>query len=56
MTVTPNDGFIYFQPNLAVDEAGQVAISAFALPNGHLDEVLLVSGPLENSASSHRCG
>ena len=40
---TPDDGAIYFQPNLAVDEAGRVAISAFALGNGRVDEVLLVS-------------
>jgi hypothetical protein len=38
---------IYFQPNLAVDEAGRVAISAFALANGRVDEVLLVSRPRE---------
>ena len=44
VTATPDDGVIYFQPNLAVDEAGRVAISAFALANGRVDEVLLVSG------------
>jgi hypothetical protein len=43
VTATPGDGVIYFQPNLAVDEAGRVAISAFALANGRMDEVLLVS-------------
>jgi hypothetical protein len=42
-TATPDDGVIYFQPNLAVDEAGRVAISAFALANGRVDEVLLIS-------------
>ena len=42
-TVTPDDGVIYFQPNVAVDQAGRVAISAFALANGRMDEVLLVS-------------
>jgi hypothetical protein len=43
VTATPGDGVIYFQPNVAVDEAGRVAISAFALANDHVDEVLLVS-------------
>ena len=47
VTATPDDGVIYFQPNLAVDEAGRVAISAFALANGRMDEVLLVSRPRE---------
>jgi hypothetical protein len=45
VTATPGDGVIYFQPNLAVDKAGRVAISAFALANGRMDEVLLVSKP-----------
>ena len=44
VTATPDDGVIYFQPNVAVDEAGRVAISAFALEGGRMDEVLLVSG------------
>ncbi len=43
VTATPGDGAIYFQPNIAVDEAGRVAISAFALANGRVDEVLLLS-------------
>jgi hypothetical protein len=43
VTATPDDGVTYFQPNLAVDEAGRVAISAFALANGLVDEILLVS-------------
>ncbi len=43
MPATPGHGVIYFQPNVAVDEAGRVAISAFALANGRMDEVLLVS-------------
>jgi hypothetical protein len=43
VSATPDDGTIYFQPNLALDEAGRVAISAFALTNGHMDEVLLLS-------------
>lgn len=47
VTVTPADGVTYFQPNLAVDDGGRVAISAFALANGHVDQVLLVSQPRE---------
>ncbi|MDX6336290.1 MAG: hypothetical protein QOG05_3630 [Streptosporangiaceae bacterium] len=47
VTATPDDGVIYFQPNLALDEAGRVAISAFALANGRMDEVLLISRPGE---------
>lgn len=45
VTATPDDDVTYFQPNLAVDEAGRVAISAFALAGGKVDEVLLVSTP-----------
>jgi hypothetical protein len=47
VTATPADDVIYFQPNLAVDAAGRVAISAFALANGRMDEVLLLSRPKE---------
>jgi hypothetical protein len=43
VTATPADSVIYFQPNLAVDEMGRVAISAFALANDRVDEILLVS-------------
>lgn len=43
LTATPHDDVTYFQPNLAVDEAGRVAISAFALADGTVNEVLLVS-------------
>jgi hypothetical protein len=43
VAATPDDDVIYFQPNLAADAAGRVAISAFALANGRMDEVLLVS-------------
>jgi hypothetical protein len=45
LTATPDDGVTYFQPNLAVDHAGRIAISAFALANGRIDEVVLISGP-----------
>ena len=47
VTATPADGVTYFQPNLAVDTAGRVGISAFALANGRVDQVLLVSRPKE---------
>ena len=47
VTATPDDAVIYFQPNLAVDAAGRVAISAFALANGRINEVLLLSAPRE---------
>jgi hypothetical protein len=43
VAATPRDGTTYFQPNLAADETGRVAISAFALANGRVDEILLVS-------------
>ena len=42
---TPTDGVTYFQPNLIVDQAGRVAISAFALANGRVHVVLLVAQP-----------
>lgn len=45
VAATPTDGVTYFQPNLAVDDAGRVGISAFALANGRVDQVLLVSAP-----------
>ena len=45
VTATPADGVTYFQPNVAVDEAGRVAISAFALANGRVNQVLLLSRP-----------
>jgi hypothetical protein len=45
VTATPHDDVIYFQPNLAVDEAGRVGISAFALVHGHVNHVLLLSRP-----------
>ncbi len=47
VTATPTDAATYFQPNLAVDATGRVGISAFALANGRVDQVLLVSRPRE---------
>jgi hypothetical protein len=45
VTATPHDEVIYFQPNLAVDDAGRVGISAFALAHGLVNQVLLLSKP-----------
>ncbi len=47
VAATLGDDVTYFQPNVAVDTVGQVAISAFALANGRMDEVLLVASPGE---------
>jgi hypothetical protein len=47
VTATPDDGATYFQPNLAVDPTGRLAISAFALANSRINEVLLLSRPNE---------
>jgi hypothetical protein len=45
VTATPHDDMIYFQPNLAIDHAGRVGISAFALAHGLVNQVLLLSKP-----------
>jgi hypothetical protein len=45
VAATPRDDVIYFQPNLAADEAGRVGISAFALAHGLVNHVLLLSKP-----------
>jgi hypothetical protein len=42
---TPDDAVTYFQPNLAVDGTGRIAISAFALANGRVDQVVLLAAP-----------
>jgi BNR repeat-like domain/TAT (twin-arginine translocation) pathway signal sequence len=47
VSATPADGATYFQPNLAVDDMGRVGISAFALTNGRVEQVLLLSQPGE---------
>jgi hypothetical protein len=52
VVVTPMDSVTYFQPSLAVDGAGRVAISAFALSHGLINEVLLLSRPHKLSFSS----
>ena len=45
VAATPADGVTYFQPNMAVDEEGRVGISAFALADGRVNQVLLISRP-----------
>jgi hypothetical protein len=45
VAATPHDDVIYFQPNLAVHDAGRVGISAFALAHGRVNHVLLLSKP-----------
>ena len=45
VAATPHDEVIYFQPNLAVDDAGRIGISAFALAHGLVSQVLLLSRP-----------
>jgi hypothetical protein len=45
VTATPHDDVTYFQPNLAINAAGRVGISAFALAHGHVNQVLLLSKP-----------
>ncbi len=45
VTATPDDAMIYFQPNLAVNESGQVALCAFAFANNRADRVVLLSPP-----------
>lgn len=45
VTATPPGPVIYFQPQLAVQDSGQVALSAFALADGRVDVVLLTSQP-----------
>jgi hypothetical protein len=45
VTATPHDDVTYFQPNLAITEAGRLGISAFALAHGRVNHVLLLSKP-----------
>jgi hypothetical protein len=40
---TPNNHITYFQPNVAVDADGRVGVSAFALANRRVDEIVLLS-------------
>jgi hypothetical protein len=43
VAATPRDHRIYFQPQLAIDPTGRVALSAFALADGRVDTVLFTS-------------
>lgn len=45
VTATPDDAVTYFQPNLAVDDTGWVAISAFALADNRIHHVVFFSPP-----------
>jgi hypothetical protein len=40
-----SDDTIYLQPQLAIDEAGTLALSAFAYRRGSIDVVVLVAEP-----------
>lgn len=40
---TPHDDRIYFQPRLAVTDSGRIALSAFALNDGRVTQVLMTS-------------
>jgi hypothetical protein len=44
-SVTPDDGLAYFQPQLAVDPAGRVALTAFVLGPAGVDVVLWTAPP-----------
>ena len=51
---TPSDSIIYFQPNLAVDDRGQVGISAFALaPRTRRRDPAAFAPPAKLRASAH---
>jgi hypothetical protein len=41
----PNDDTVYLQPQLAIDEAGRLALSAFAYRRGLIEVVVLVAEP-----------
>lgn len=43
--ISPGGDVVYFQPQLAVDEAGNIALTAFALAAGRMDVVLFTSRP-----------
>jgi hypothetical protein len=45
VAVTPLDGQVYFQPQLAVDGRGRLGVFAFALAGGLVRAVLFVSAP-----------
>jgi hypothetical protein len=43
--VTPQDQVIYFQPQVAIDDAGRIGVMAFAMAQGMVSVVLMVSQP-----------
>jgi BNR repeat-like domain len=43
--VTPQDHVIYFQPWVAIDDAGRIGVMAFALANDRVSVVLMLSKP-----------
>jgi hypothetical protein len=43
--VTPQDQVIYFQPAVAIDDAGQIGVMAFAMNQGKASVVLSISEP-----------
>jgi hypothetical protein len=44
-TVTPHDQVIYFQPEVAIDDAGRIGVMAFAMNRGKASVVLMISEP-----------
>jgi hypothetical protein len=43
--VTPPDGAIYFEPELAIDDAGRVGLMAYAMESGSVKVVLMTADP-----------
>jgi hypothetical protein len=43
--VTPQDQVIYFQPQVAIDDAGRIGVMAFAMAQGTVSVVLMLSKP-----------
>jgi hypothetical protein len=43
--VTPQDHVIYFQPELAIDDAGRIGVMAYAMNQGLVNVVLIISEP-----------
>lgn len=43
--VTPQDQVIYFQPEVAIDDSGRIGVMAFAMNQGMVNVVLMISEP-----------
>ena len=41
--MTPRDQVVYFQPQVAIDAAGRIAVMAFAMSRGRVSVVLMLS-------------